>query len=191
MAEPFVQRQLRDYAADLASSSFAPGGGSAAALCAALAAALAEMTLRIGGDEAAEAESLRLRLLTLVDEDSAAFAPVAKTWKLPKDNPRRPALLEQAHAEAAQCPLELMELCLRTLTLCERLERTCRELLLADVGSAVALCRGALCAAALNVRTNTCYMKDSSLNEKAAALLRQGTALADGLYARVYTRLEK
>jgi formiminotetrahydrofolate cyclodeaminase len=59
----------------------APASGAGAAVTGALAAALAELVARFGGDEpaTAEAKTLRTRLLRLADEDSEAYVAFMAT----------------------------------------------------------------------------------------------------------------
>lgn len=194
MNDPFTSLSVEGYGAALASASSAPGGGSAAALSASLAAALLSMSRSLGcaDKNAAAIEALRQALLRLVDEDSAAFLPVTEAWKLPKDDPNRPTVLEKAHATAAETPLKLMTLCGELTALCEQVGRECSQSLLPDVASAAALCIGALCAAAANVRANTYYMKEpASLNAEADRMLREYGGKARGVFAELYGRLEK
>lgn len=194
MTESFASLSVEGYGAALASASSAPGGGSAAALCASLAAALLSMSRALGcaDKNTAALEALRLELLRLVDEDSAAFVPVTEAWKLPKDDPNRSAVLEKAHATAAETPLKLMTLCGELTALCEQVCRECSQSLLPDVASAAALCIGALCAAAANVRANTYYMKKpAALNAEADRMLREYGGKARGVFAEIYGKLEK
>src|SRR5579862_1380864 len=86
------------WLAALASSDPAPGGGAAAALEAAMAAALVEMVcnLTIGKPAYADAEdavtairdratALRQRALALAAEDAEAFAAVIDAYRLPRE----------------------------------------------------------------------------------------------------------
>ena len=194
MHESFVSLSLEDYSKALASPAFAPGGGSAAALCAALAAALLSMSRSLGCEDKAvrDSEELREALMELVDEDSAAFAPVADAWKLPADAPHRAEALEKAHAGAAALPLRLMRLCGRLIALCEEMRDKCGKNLLSDVAVSAALSRSVLCAAAVNVRANTFYMKEAaSLNREADRLLEEYAPRADRVFSDIYAHLER
>ena len=84
------------YLADLASAAPAPGGGSAAALAAALGAALVAMTCRVTakhagaapsvvplGELAEEADSLRRRLTALANDDARVYSDVIAARRLP------------------------------------------------------------------------------------------------------------
>ena len=110
----YIDMPVSEFTAALASSSPAPGGGGASALAAALGAALACMVgnLTVGKKKyaenesrlrelIAEAQSLRERLLALVDADAEAFLPLAAAYRLPKDAPGRDAVMEKCLADAA------------------------------------------------------------------------------------------
>src|SRR5438046_10758343 len=93
MNERLVERTLRAFSDDLASSAAVPGGGSAAAYAGAMGAGLAGMVGRIAERKATsdattalitEADNLRADFIRLVDDDSAAYARVAEAMKLPK-----------------------------------------------------------------------------------------------------------
>src|SRR5258708_27079462 len=93
MNERLVERTLRAFSDDLASSAAVPGGGSAAAYAGAMGAALAAMVGRIAErkekSEATtaligEADNLRVDFLRLADDDSAAYARVSEAMKMPK-----------------------------------------------------------------------------------------------------------
>ena len=85
----------------LAEPSPAPGGGSAAAWCAALAAALLEMTAALShADEVAtRASSLRARLLEAGEAELRAYAPVLLASS--------PGPRDQALSDASEPPLAI------------------------------------------------------------------------------------
>jgi formiminotetrahydrofolate cyclodeaminase len=92
----------------------APGGGPAAAVAGAIAAALTEMAANFapdGGDvaTATRARELRTRLLELADEDMAAYQLVIDVLALSSDDPGRPAALAGALSTAADPPLAIAE----------------------------------------------------------------------------------
>jgi len=70
------RQSVGEFLAALGARTPAPASGSAVALTAALAAALAELCARFAGDEetAARAQALARRLVELADEDAAAYA---------------------------------------------------------------------------------------------------------------------
>src|SRR6266576_1767596 len=133
MNERLVERTLRAFSDDLASSAAVPGGGSAAAYAGAKGAGLAAMVGRIAERKATsdgttalitEADNLRADFIRLVDDDSAAYARVAEAMKLPKasdDEKRaRTERLQSALLAASRVPLEVAKTSRRLLDLCER-----------------------------------------------------------------------
>ena len=124
----FADLTVRDFSEALASAAPTPGGGSAAAIAASLAASLTAMVARLSADrpryapyvkthtrglEAAEAA--RVRFLALADEDSDAYAAFGAARKLPKDTPEeaatRNAAIATAALRAAEVPLEVVRQC--------------------------------------------------------------------------------
>ena len=159
---------LSDFTAQLASAQPTPGGGGAAALTGALAAALAAMAANVtaanpryadrSGARAALAagcEAQRAALLALIDADAAGFLPLQKAYAIPKTDPGRAARLAAAAQAACAAPLAMLEHCAQVALLLTAALETASPLLRSDVGCAAALCRAAAEAAAMNVFVNT------------------------------------
>lgn len=183
-------QSCRDFAAALASAAPTPGGGGAAALTGALAAALGSMVanLTIGKPKFAAAEpmlctlrarcdALRERLLALVAADAEGFAPLAAAYRLPKDAPNRAAILETATRAACEPPLAMVTACGEVIEAAEVLAKEGSPLAVSDAGCAAALAVGAMRSAALNVYINTGSLQDrtaaETLNAQVRALLEQ------------------
>ena len=92
----FREQTLEAFLQELSSKAPVPGGGGASALVGALSAALTHMVgaLTVGkpkyapvedemNDLLARTEAIRDRFLTLMDEDAAAFEPLAQAYGLP------------------------------------------------------------------------------------------------------------
>ena len=171
------QDALKKYLDDLASRKPAPGGGSAAALTAATGAALISMVANftIGKekyksvedeikDVLSQAESLRQKLINLVDEDVTAYKKISAAYKLPKDNPedkrKRNEAIQQGLKEALAPPLEVCRCCHSASKLCSPLAEKGNLNLISDVGVAVALLDSAFHSALLNVEINLKSIKD-------------------------------
>jgi glutamate formiminotransferase / formiminotetrahydrofolate cyclodeaminase len=175
MNERLVERTLRAFSDDLASSAAVPGGGSAAAYAGAMGAALAAMVGRIAERKAksdattaliSEADNLRSDFIRLVDDDSAAYARVSEAMKLPKasDEEKR-ARTERIQASllaASRVPLEVAKTSRRLLDLCERTVHSAASATVSDVGVGALLAETALRGAALNVMINLASVKDAS-----------------------------
>jgi methenyltetrahydrofolate cyclohydrolase len=177
---------LNEFARLLASDAPAPGGGSVAALAAALGASLCAMVARLTTGrqkyrdswESMErlkgtADELSEVFLKLVEKDSDAYNLVTAALKLPKETDaqkesRRQAV-ESATRQAAAVPME-------TLENMSRIPGLVREALLhgnpnclTDAGVAVQLMRAAAAGAAYNVRINLSGIKDQELTRAMSA----------------------
>lgn len=175
MNEHLVERTLRAFSDDLASSAAVPGGGSAAAYAGAMGAALAAMVGRIAErkqqSEAttaliAEADDLRSDFIQLVDDDSAAYARVSAAMKMPKatdeDKRARTERVQGSLLAASRVPLEIAKTSRRLLDLCERTVQTAASATVSDVGVGALLAETALRGAALNVMINLASVKDAA-----------------------------
>jgi formiminotetrahydrofolate cyclodeaminase len=197
-----TERTVRDFCADLASGAPVPGGGGAAALAGALAAALASMTLnytvgrkRYERVEAemrallARADTIRGDLLDLVERDGAAYQAVVDAQGLPRDTAdqaaERDRAVQRALADAIQVPLRAAVLAADVLALCEPVAERGNQRLISDVGVAALLADAALQGAALNVRVNLADLKDARLSSDSRAALAKLTAAANELRPRV------
>lgn len=192
--EHLTQQSCADFTELLAAKTSVPGGGGAAALAGALGAALCSMAgnfttgkQKYAAVEAdiqallAKAEALRLRLLELVEEDAAAFAPLARAYAIPKDDPTRGMALESAALGACEAPLEIAERCAEAVGLLEEMLEKGSAALVSDVGCGAALCRAALECAAMNVYVNTRLLRDRT---QAARIDARMDGLATGCASR-------
>ena len=195
-----------DFAGALASESPVPGGGGAAALAGVLASALGAMAARLSlprkkTDEERDllaadiqiADALRQQLLALIDLDAAGFAPLAKAYAIPKDEPGRKETIRAASLTACEAPMEMLRRCGECAELLAELEGRVSPLLLSDVGCAAALCQGAMEAAALNVWVNTRSLPgdpaSDALNAETESLLAAARPLLEGLGSRIGRKL--
>lgn len=169
-----VQESCEKFAELLASKASVPSGGGAAAMVGALSAALCSMVgnFTIDKEKYADvqgdieiilgrAETLRIKLLDFVDEDAKNFEPLAAAYKIPKENPDREKILEQATIKACEIPLKIIEACTELVRLFEEICDKGNRLLISDVGCGAYLCLAAMETAALNVFVNTASLKDN------------------------------
>ncbi len=183
-----------------------PGGGGASALAGALGAALGAMVgnFTVGKPKyaaveadlqalLAQSEALRQELLACVDRDAEAFEPLSRAYGIPKDDPTRSETLERCLRQAAQAPMEILRLCCQAVRLHEAYAEKGSAIMLSDVGTGAALCRGAMLGAVLNVKVNTRLMADReyarALNDEADALLSEYAARADAVWDQVHGRV--
>ena len=182
MADKMMDRSCASFAEVLAAKESVPGGGGAAAYVGALAAALCSMVgnfttgkprfAEVQGDidrMLADAESCRLRLLALVEEDAAAFYPLSQAYGIPKDDPGRDETLEAATKAACVAPVTMMHQICHAIELLEEMGEKGSKMLLSDVGCGALFARAALEAASLNVFVNTRTLTDRAYAEATEA----------------------
>jgi formiminotetrahydrofolate cyclodeaminase len=136
----------------LASEQAAPGGGSAAALVGAMAAALCAKVAGFSGDggSVAQAAALRRRLTALADEDARLFTTALAELERRDDDFKLGRALEQA----ADAPLRIAEACVDVALLASALAGQGVSERQADARSAAVLAAGAARAAAVLVEVN-------------------------------------
>ncbi len=179
---------------ELAGGAPVPGGGSAAALAGALAAALVAMVARLTiGRKAyagvqrrvaeilAEGEALRAQLRRLVDDDAAAYAKVSAAYRLPKDDPRRTRAADEALVGAAQTPLAMARGAARLVGLAREIGTIGNRNAHSDALVAEALARAALAGAVENVRVNVQSLSEPGLGK---SLLEEANQLEREVHVR-------
>src|SRR5213596_1830043 len=181
-----VKMNLREFCNETLSDSPAPGGGSVAALMGALGASLGGMVANLsagkrGWDDkleyfsnsAVKAQQLKDELLSLVDEDTAAFNKVMDAFALPKESAEekaaRSTAIEQATKYAAEVPLKVMETASRSYELLAEMAEKGNPASVSDVGVGALATRACIEGAALNVRINLGQLK----NEKSKTDLQE------------------
>jgi len=180
----------------LGSSDPVPGGGSAAALAAAMGAALVAMVaeLTIGRPAYAEHDETtrrlrfdaldrRTELLDLAQQDADAYDVVVRARHLPKDSEAekaaRNSALEAAMLEAARIPLRAAVVASEVLDLAERIAPIGNRNAVSDAGVAAQLAAAGLRGALLNVRINLPYLaEDEPMRATAPAEVARLEALA-------------
>lgn len=187
----------------LASSEPAPGGGGAAALVGAVGTALGHMvgSLTVGKKKYAaveteirtlmqQCEALQSALLDQVSADEAGFLPLAQAYGIPKDDPSRAQILEDATLEACQVPMRIMRLCTQAIDAIAVFAEKGSRLAVSDAGCGAVCCKAALQAASLNVFINTRSLCDreqaEELNAVCMRMLEEYGAKADAIYAAVH-----
>ncbi len=202
-----TDKPVSTFLDELASSAPAPGGGSAAALSGAMAAALVSMVsnLTIGRKKYVDvqqdierilsrAEDLRRRCLELLDADIAAFSRVAEAYKMPRDTEEaqraRTAEIQAALKGATLVPMDLAITCAQIIELCPEIAEKGNERVVSDVGAGVLLAEAGLRSAALNVRINLSSIDDVAFVQEQQARLDQLLNSQSGLAADVLRNVE-
>jgi formiminotetrahydrofolate cyclodeaminase len=166
----FRDLTVAEFNERLASSDPVPGGGSASAVAASLAASLVVMVAELSkrpkymehnalhGAVQVRGRELADRLLTLADEDSAAYAAFAEAMKLPRETDverdARSSAMRAAARVAAQVPLRCIEACGEVIQAAESLAGRCNINASSDLSVASLLAEAAARGAAANVRVN-------------------------------------
>src|SRR5213595_853335 len=197
-----LKMNLREFCNETLSESPAPGGGSVAALMGALGASLGGMVANLsagkrGWDDkleyfstwAVRAQQLKDELLSLVDEDTAAFNKVMDASALPKESAEekaaRSAAIEQATKYAAEVPLKVMETASKSYELLTEMAEKGNPASVSDVGVGALATRACIEGAALNVRINLASLKDEKFKAALAERIRKISADSEAQFKNI------
>ena len=198
----YTTKSCREFVTVLASNEPAPGGGGASALVAAVGTALGNMvgSLTVGKKKYADVEAeiialqkkcdaLQAELLDQVPADAEGFVPLAKAYGIPKDDPDRPCIMEEATITACQVPMHIMVLCCEAIDAIEVFAEKGSRLAVSDAGCGAVIVKAALQAASLNVFINTKTLQNRTLaeemNAKCLEMLDTYGKKADGIFETV------
>ena len=169
--------KLTKFLEKIAAGTATPGGGSVAALNAALAASLTEMvanlTLGKKGYEASEKDmrkiaarvsGLRKKLAKDIDHDAAAYNEVLKAFKMAKhtekDKERRTRAIQKGFKNAARVPLSVARDALRIMELTGQVARKGNKNAAIDAAVGALAARAAVMGALYNVKSNLNFIDD-------------------------------
>jgi formiminotetrahydrofolate cyclodeaminase len=175
--------KITEYLEKAAAGTAVPGGGSVAALNAALAAGLTEMVanLTIGkkGYEAVAEEmndivgktsALREKLTAAIDRDAEAYSDVMAAFKLPKATDQEKGLrklaVQKAFKHAALVPLEVANQAVEVIDLAGRAVDSGNKNAVTDGLVAAMNARTAALAALYNVKINLGSIEDDEFVKK-------------------------
>ncbi len=191
--------KCRDFVDELSTDSPAPGGGSAAALMGALAAALNSMVANLTVKHrksrqywdlmrklAPSAQRHKDALLNAIDEDTEAF----NRWM---EASRSGGNVQAAVEKAIEVPLKVLEMCPEILETAAELEAKGLQASVSDAGVAATAARAAGIGAYYNVLINLGELEDreyaDGIRKKAEKLLDKVLAKADGIHELVKEKL--
>ena len=117
----------------------------------------------------AEGDVIRAKLIDLVFADAEAFEPLSKAYGIPKEDPTRDQVLEEATVNALEAPMEMMRQIAKAIELLEELKVKGSKMLISDVACGAVMSAAAMRAAALNVFINTKSLQDRDLAAKLEA----------------------
>ena len=201
---------MGEYLEALAAPTPTPGGGSVAALCGALSAALSRMVANLAlgkeGYESAQVElrelerrarDLQARLLVLMEEDAKAYDAVIAAMRLSKksedERKERVRAMQRAYERATTVPLDTMTACSEAIAISLVAAQKGNRNAITDAGAAALIAEAGLRAAGLNVRINLAALKDNALRarveEQLATILREADRAGHEVMALVEGRL--
>ncbi|RUS42439.1 cyclodeaminase/cyclohydrolase family protein [Cohnella sp. AR92] len=170
---------LREFLQQAGSSSPTPGGGSVAAVAAALGASMTSMVGNLSQgekfaliqpqiDEAVfKMNSLIARCEELLQADIASFNRYMDALKLPKGTDEekfaRRGALHEATIQAIEVPLRIVELCRDGLVCTHGIAASCNKNVISDLGIGAILFEAAAQSALLTVEINLASFKDAEL----------------------------
>lgn len=191
-----VDMTVARFAAETASESPAPGGGSVSALCGALGAALGTMVANLSSHKkgwdhrweefsshAAHGQELMKEMLYLVDEDTNAFNAIMAGFGMPKSNDQekaaRKAAIEAATIYAIKIPFRSMEVALQAMDLAIEMADKGNPNSVSDAGVGALCARTAIKGCYLNVLINAQDLKDHAEVKPILARAAEINDLAD------------
>ena len=163
--------QASNFLDALASGKPTPGGGSASAHSAAMAASLVAMVGRLTAGKKKyanvegemwqlieEASELKQSMQEAVSKDAEAFEAYMKARRLPRDTEQQKSdriqAIREASIEAARVPLYVAHQAMQIMTLAFKAAELGNVNAISDAGTAAALAKAAIEGAGLNVRIN-------------------------------------
>ncbi|MFM8996381.1 MAG: glutamate formimidoyltransferase [Bacteroidota bacterium] len=205
-----VTMTVRGFVNETASDSAAPGGGSISALAGALGAALGTMVANLSAIKkgwedrvgefspwAEQGQTLKDRLVALVDEDTRAFDAIMMAFGLPKDTPEQVSIRKQAIQDASkyatEVPVRTMQTAFECLPLLKQMAEHGNPNSLSDVGVGALCIKTAVRGAWLNVLINAQGLSDKPWAEnivsEARALLAKNHAACDDIILGIEAKL--
>lgn len=197
MPQPAIDSTAREFLDGLASNAPTPGGGSAAALVAALGAGLVSMVCQftVGREKyaavdedmrrvLARSEELRAELQAAVDADIEAYGSYGAASSMPRESDdekaARAEALQGALRESTEVPLGVAERCAELLELAVEAAEKGNLYLISDAAVGAEMAAAARASAELNVRLNAGGLEDRDYargcEERLAALAERAPA---------------
>lgn len=198
---------IREFIDELGSAKATPGGGSVAALCGALGAALAAMVAGLTRRKdkfkdrwasmteiASKADRLRSHFLDLVQEDTDAYQEVVAALKLPRETEQqsisRREALQKALKKAAAVPLESLRDSEGLMEMAQLAVEQGDPMAITDAGAAVHLAYTAGAIAAYNVRINLSAIEDEKFRLEHSREVEERLARLKALFADMEVHID-
>lgn len=205
-----VNMTVRGFVNETASDSAAPGGGSISALTGAMGAALGTMVANLSAIKkgwedrvgefspwAEQGQSLKDKLVALVDEDTRAFDAIMQAFGLPKDTAEqvtaRKQAIQDASKYATEVPFRTMQAAYECLPLLKQMADHGNPNSLSDVGVGALCIKTAVRGAWLNVLINAQGLSDKvwaeNIVSEARALLSKNHTACDEIILGIEAKL--
>jgi glutamate formiminotransferase / formiminotetrahydrofolate cyclodeaminase len=198
-----VDLPLTKFAQETAGETPAPGGGSIAAYCGVLGAALGTMVANLsshkkGWDDrweefsnyAEQGQTLMKELLHLVDEDTNAYNKIMAAYSMPKttdaEKAERKAVIDAATVYAIKVPFRTMELAFQSFGLAKAMAQKGNPNCASDAGVGALCARAAVKGTYLNVITNAKGLKDNPEVQDIVARSEKMSAESEALEQEVW-----
>ena len=198
---------VQQFLDELASKAPTPGGGSAAAIMAAMGAALVSMVcnLTLGKKNyaaveeeikavLARSEDLRIHLTEMVRADVEVFDQVMAAYGMPKANEEdkqvRGLAIQAALQAATDVPLACAKASAEVIELSRIVSAKGNKNVVSDAGVAVLAAYAALKSAALNVYVNVAALKDESFAQDRMAQINALLADNEISTAEIYSAVK-
>ena len=208
MDTAFAKQQIESFVQNLNSAKPMPGGGSAAAICGAMAAALAGMSahMTVGKKKyaavedrmqeiIAEAGTLQAEMLDMAQEDADMYSQVLQTYKLPntttEEAEARKQAIEEASKTAVDSSLKVTGACVRIIKLAYTTVSEGNRMMVTDGSASALLARACQQVAAYNVRINLGGVKEKAARDEAERMLAGHLSEGEAILAIVLKEVDK
>ncbi|MFW6147346.1 MAG: cyclodeaminase/cyclohydrolase family protein [Thermodesulfobacteriota bacterium] len=198
---------VREFIEKLGSSQPTPGGGSIAALCGVLGAALSSMVAGITRKKerfrdrwacmeklASSSEQLKEQLLSLVQQDTDAYQKVVSALKLSRQTEQeriaRRKAMQASLQQAAAVPLETLRASETLMELAQQAAAQGDPITVTDAGAAVYLAYAAGAIASYNIRINLSQIQDEEFRLQVADELEERFIRLKALFAEMERYLD-
>ena len=211
METDFAKQQIEAFVQDLNSTKPMPGGGSAAAICGSMAAALAGMSAHMtaGKKKYVAVEDkmqqimtatklLQEEMLAMAQEDADMYSLVLQAYKLPKNTEeeaaqeaaQRAKAIEEASKTAVVASLKVTGACVRIMKLAYITVTEGNPMMVTDGSASALLARACQQVAAYNVRINLGGVKDAAVRDEAERMLASHLSEGEALQASVLKEVD-
>ncbi|MDT8716508.1 cyclodeaminase/cyclohydrolase family protein [Clostridium sp. 19966] len=210
----FEKKSIKQFIDELASNAPVPGGGGAAALCGALAAALSSMVFNITNlknkfdtldsekrqkiiSAREQAEELTYECISYINKDAEAFSSLMEAYKFPKSNDtetkNRKIAINEGLKKAMMVPYNLAEKTLKAMEYIDVAATYGNKNVVSDAGAAAICAYAAVECSIINVKVNLSYIDeelDSNVVSNCNEILTRAAEMKQIILDKVYKAIE-